>query len=385
MRTTRLAAALTAAVLVPGVSISVAAHDAQTFTVNCTRGQTIAKALELGDARKPLVLIIRGICRENVTITRDRVTLQGDPPRIATVQAVNPQANTITVTATGVNIEGLTVIGGLNGILAFGVSALSVTNSVIQNAAQNGISLGASFGVLVGNTIQYNRGSGVLLTAAQAYVTDSEIAMNAGAGIRLNNNSTLAVSDTTSSANGVYGIHLTGGSDAQISGVTLSGNGTNPGIPVLFKGGASIESATAQFNNATISSNLGRGLIVNNGGSINSFNTAVTGNAAEGVIFYLGAIGNINGGTISTNGGHGLWLGVNSTAQVGNVSIMNNAQHGIVLSLGSKLWTNSVPMTVGGNAWFGLFCNDGESSAANESNFTFLPANGSGSWSCTGY
>jgi hypothetical protein len=379
-----LAAALAAAFFVPGASIAAAEHDAQTFTVNCSRGQTIARALELGDARKPLVLVVRGMCKENVVISRDRVTLQGNPPKVATVQAVNPKAAVIEVRATWVSIEGLTVTGGLSGILAVGVSALEVTNSVIQNAALNGISLGASFGWLEGNKIQNNGRNGLLLTAAQAYVATSEIAMNAESGIRLNSNSTLLVSDTTISANGVYGIRLTGGSDAQISGGTISGNGTNSATSVWFKGGASIESSTAEFNNAGISSNLGRGLIVNNGGSINSFNTAVSANAAEGVIFYVGAIGNINGGTISNNGGNGLWLGVNSTAQVGNVSIMNNAQHGIALSQASKLYDFATPLTVSGNAGWGLYCYDSESSAADLSNITFS-ANGAGSASCTGY
>jgi len=379
-----LAAALAVAVFVPGVFISVSAHDGQTFTVNCSRGQTIAKALELGDARTPLVLTIRGMCKENVVITRDRVTLQGDPPRVATVQAVNPKAHAIEVRATWVSINGLTVTGGLNGIMATGVSALSVTNSVIQNAAQSGVNLGAGFGWLEGNTIQNNGSNGLTLQAAQAYVANGEITTNVGSGILLNNNSTLIVSGTSIGANGASGVYVQR-SDANIMQATITGNGTNLNLIENLRRGVSGLQSTIEIRNSNITNNTGRGIAVEIGSSLDVGSTAVTGNGHEGVFIYGGSSGHLTGGTVSGNNLDGVSVGVNSTAQiVDGATISSNAQNGITVYAGSKLWMFN-PITIGANAHYGLACNDGESSAANVALILFSPANGWGNGSCSGY
>jgi hypothetical protein len=68
------AVALTAIWTLPSASA-----QANTFTVDCNRGQKLANALRQGDFRKPLVINVRGTCREFVTIARDNVTLRGDP------------------------------------------------------------------------------------------------------------------------------------------------------------------------------------------------------------------------------------------------------------------------------------------------------------------
>jgi len=379
-----LAVALAAAVFVPGLSISVAAQDAQTFTVNCSRGQTITKGLELGDARKPLVLIIRGTCNENIRITRDRVTLQGDPPRVATVQAANPNAHSITITATWVRIDGLTVTGGLNGIWTTGVSHLTVTNSVIQNAAQNGIILNNSYGRLVGNTIQNNGSEGLMLQAAQAAVINSEITMNAGSGIRLNGNSTLDVSGGTISANGASGIYSQR-SDANIRGTTITGNGTDLTLIENFRRGVSGLQSTLEIRNSNITSNTGRGIAAELGSTLDVGSTTVTGNGHEGVLIYGGSSGHLTGGTFSGNTLDGVSVGVHSTAQiVDGAMIMNNARNGITLFAGSKLWVLN-PITIGANAQYGLACNDWESSAADVALISFSPPNGWGTGWCSGY
>lgn len=384
MRTTRLAAALAAAIFVPGVLTSVAAQDAQTFTVNCSRGQTISKALELGDARKPLVLVVRGTCNENIRITRDRVTLQGDPPRIATVQAVNPKDHTITVMATWVRIDGFTITGGLNGIWTTGVSHLVVANSAIQNAAQNGISLGTSFGRLVGNMIQNNGSDGLMLQAATAGLINNEISMNAGSGIRLNGNSTLDISGGTISANGASGIYAQR-SDANIRGTTITGNGTDATLIENLRRGVSGLQSTLEIRNSSITNNTGRGIAAEIGSTLDVGSTAVTGNGHEGVLIYGGSSGHLTGGTFSENNLDGVSVGVNSTAQiVDGAMIMNNARNGITLFAGSKLWVFN-PITIGANAQYGLACNDWESSAANVGLISFSPPNGWGTGWCSGY
>ena len=384
MRTTRLAAALAAAVLVPGVSISVSAHDGQTFTVNCSRGQTIAKALELGDARKPLVLIIRGLCKENVVINRDRVTLQGDPPRVATVQAVNPKDHTIAVMATWIRIEGLTVSGGSNGIWTSGASQLVVADSVIQNAGLNGIHLTYSYGRIGRTTIQNNGINGLMLYAAQAAVMNSELSVNAGSGIKLDGNSTLDISGGTISANGASGIYAQR-SDANIRGTHITGNGTDLTLIENLRRGVSGLQSTLEIRDSYIMNNTGRGIAAEIGSTLDVGSTVVRGNGHEGVLIYGGSSGHLTGGTFSGNNLDGVSVGVNSTAQiVDGATIMNNARNGITLFAGSKLWVFNL-ITIGANAQYGLACGDGESSAADVALISFSPSNGWGNGFCSGY
>lgn len=375
-------AAIAAAILACGLPLQGRTQGSQSFIVDCSKGQTISEAIMRGDERKPMVLTVRGSCSEAVTIARDNVTIHGVAG--ASVQAPSANQTTIAVRGTHVFIDGLRITGGAFGIAVVHVLDVVIDNTIIQNAGQAGINLLAGHARISNSTIQNSGTHGVSLSQSTALVNNNQILSNNGNGVYLQQKSAAQGSGNTITDNGIYGIRLTGGSDAIMNGGTISGNGTNPATSVLFKGGVSIESSTAQFNNTSISNNLGRGLIVNNGGSINSFNNVVNGNAAEGVIFYVGAIGNINGGMISNNAGNGLWLGVNSTAQIGNVSVMNNAQHGIALSQASKLYDFATPLTVSGNAWWGLYCYDSESSAADLSNITFS-GNGSGSASCTGY
>src|SRR5882724_2781846 len=57
--------------------------------VDCSMGQSINRALQRGDDdRARAVVIIKGVCTENVVIERDDVTLQGEPG--AAVVAANP-------------------------------------------------------------------------------------------------------------------------------------------------------------------------------------------------------------------------------------------------------------------------------------------------------
>ena len=75
----RRIAIATAAVLAAIWALPSASAQSNTFTVDCNRGQKIATALAQGDFRKPLMTNVRGTCREFVSITRDNVTLRGDP------------------------------------------------------------------------------------------------------------------------------------------------------------------------------------------------------------------------------------------------------------------------------------------------------------------
>jgi hypothetical protein len=110
----RRIATATAGVLAAIWALPGASAQSNIFTVDCNRGQKIATALEAGDFRKPLVINLRGTCREFVSTTRDKVTLRGDPA--AELVAPTQTADLVIIEARGVTLENLTLTGGRYGV-----------------------------------------------------------------------------------------------------------------------------------------------------------------------------------------------------------------------------------------------------------------------------
>jgi hypothetical protein len=152
------AATLIAAGLLPPAS-------AQTLqvAVDCNRGHTITSALRQGDARKPLVVIVRGTCNEHVSITRDDVTLRGQPGTQPTVNGPDSGIDTIVISKDTVNVEDLTVTGGFNGIRLQGPFAAGVRRVLVWNTANNGILIRAGDMELIDSTVENAGGSGLVL------------------------------------------------------------------------------------------------------------------------------------------------------------------------------------------------------------------------------
>ena len=139
MKRMHLATAMALVSLAAVAGPPAAPSQSNTFTVDCNRGQTIARALELGDFRKPVVINVRGTCNEHVSIGRDDVTLRGQPGTGATVNGPSASTDTILILKDAVNIEDLTVTGGYNGIRLQGPSYAGVKNVLVRNTAFNGI------------------------------------------------------------------------------------------------------------------------------------------------------------------------------------------------------------------------------------------------------
>jgi hypothetical protein len=184
-----------AAISLCGLATVTQAAQPQTFTVDCTKGQTISAALDNGDARKPMVLTVQGSCNENVTIARDDVTLQGDPKVGATVNGSSAAA-TIAVLANRVTIDRLGVTGSNNGVLVHGAFNAVIKNSVIQNSAQNGIFVLVGHARITNNTIQYAGSHGVSLQGGNALLSNNVIQYNVVAGVHLQSATVNATSNT---------------------------------------------------------------------------------------------------------------------------------------------------------------------------------------------
>jgi len=356
-----------------------------TLTVDCSKGQTIAHALEQGDARKELVVIVRGTCNENVAINRDKVTLQGDPGTGATVNAPNASANAIAVAGADIGIVGLTVTGGSNGISAIGVPGFGVQGSIIQNAAQYGIRVTSSHANIAGNTIQYSGNHGVFFSAANGRVQNNQIRSNAMAGVHLERLSAVAIGGNTITANGSNGVELLSRSYSDLMNNTIASNGTNPAVR---RNGVFLNFAYADMGGNSITDNPGAGVWADASG-LSSQDQTISGNGGFGMMGYLGSTLVLNPGTIvQNNNGDGVQLHTNSIGQITGATIQFNAWGGIRLMLGSKLLIYGPPAsTVGGNQGYGLECADAESSEWIGYSVDFNPPNtlGAISPSCTGF
>ena len=335
-----------ATLLAASASVAIAGPPPQTntFTVDCAKkGQTISSAIERGDARKPLVVLVRGTCNEHVTISRDDVTLRGQAGGGATVTGPDASLDTILILKDTVNIEDLTVTGGNNGIRLQGPSYAGVTNVLVRNTAGNGILVRAGDIAILNSTVEYAGGSGVMLArGASARIVNSSFRNSHVNGITADSNSTVGVNGGTVSDNEGQGIIVGGGSQGNI-------------------------------NNAEILGNTSHGVVAQAGAVLGVNGAKVKNNGQIGVLGYLGATVVMNSNEITGNGESGVICLNDCTLQVTSDRITGNAHHGIGVQRRSTLidlGPSDAPTDVSGNDWVDLWCGDKESSVDLGSNFT---------------
>ena len=196
------------------------------FTVDCSRGQTIASALKRADLfRSPLVVTVRGTCHEFVTITRANVTLRGDPS--AEIVAPNQQGDLVTVSADRVTLENLTLTGGLTGLHQDHQPTFTAQNVVIQDTSGDGVRVRAGDARLIGCTVQRSGGIGITVLRGGSVVLSggSQVLASAKAGVSASRNSMVSLDNSTIMGSGAQGIVLTESSQGTIlNGSTIAEN-----------------------------------------------------------------------------------------------------------------------------------------------------------------
>ena len=387
------------------------ADPTKTVAVDCGAGDTIAKALTLGDDRKSMLVLVSGICSESVFIDRNDVTLSAASTG-ATVSGPDASTDAITVTASRVTIDGLTVTGGHNGITADGAPGLTVHNVIVQGTGRNGITYarGAS-GMIDGSTVTGNARDGVSIDSASATIINSQITQNGrnginvalGASARIGIDNANNPAGNTIGGNASIGVSIVFGSTAFIAMNQITGNGTSAaaGNPRF---GVSVNSASADIvGGNTISGNGAQGIFVRSSavgiGDTNfGFTTVNTitsnGNSASpgGIFGFQGSSLNIRDAVVSNNSGFGIQLSLRSQVQIASSTIQNNTStgpgtgDGIRLMFGSALLAQAPNGAVTANSGFGLNCTDGESSVISTV-FLGIGTNGLGGISpaCTGF
>jgi len=349
-----------------------------TLTVDCSHGQTVSAALgRLWTIPLPIpvVISIHGSCNEFVTISRDNVTLHGDPS--AAITAPNSGSDLVSVFANGVTLENLTLTGGNYGVRNNHSFGLTINNSVIQGSQSDGVRvIAGETRVIGGSTIQNAGGNGIFAIrgGAVGLAPNTHVLANAGAGIYAVQNAAVTVTGSTISDNGSHGVFLDAASQASISGSTIANNGRDPnqdgnGIHV-YQSQATITSGNNILNNRQ------DGIAVIGGAVATIDNNNVQGNGRHGVDGYLAPAIVMHGNTISGNGfanhdGMGIYCVINCTLQISGATITGNAVTGINMAIGSSLvFQFQEPKTNGtGNGGADLWCGDPSTHVANLGSF----------------
>lgn len=375
----RRVAVVAAVVLASVGTLPAASAQSNTFTVDCNRNQRIVAALAQGDFRVPVVINVRGTCPESVRITRDKVTLRGDPA--AEIVAPTQNVDVVVIEARDVTLQNLTLTGGSFGVRNNQGFSLMVSNCVIQDTRSNGFQGFVGDARIMNTVIRNAGGAGVSLSrgASAGISQNSQIVDNAGPGILADRNATVVVTSSTISGNGSTGVQLQSGSNGSVSGSVIEGNGTDNARP-----GAGIsvsQSQAVMLDWNTIRYNRQDGVIVTAGGSATIDDNTIAENGGHGVNAYLGSLLVLHRNVISDNGDSGVVGYAHSTVQIGGATILDNkGGAGISMMLGSKLMLEAPTTTSQGNVG-ALWCGDPESSV----NDLGLLDPGGDTVSCTGY
>jgi hypothetical protein len=342
------ALALTAIGVLPSASA-----QSNTFTVDCNRGQRIATALEQGDFRKPVVINVRGTCREFVTITRASVTLRGDP--VAEIVAPDNEQDLLTVSADRATLENLTLTGGRTGLHQDHQPSFYANNVVIQDASDLGVRVRVGDARLNNCTVQRSGNIGVhVVRGGTAILGNCQILDSGQAGVSVTQNSFVNINRSTIMRSGAQGVILTQSSGGSIAGGTTIAENEGNGVDVN-------ESQVLVSSGNFITDNGGFG-IGGHSSSIGIDGNTIAGNAGDGVMGYIGTTLVMHGNVIRNNGASGVTSMGNSLVQIGGATIENNGSNGITLAWGAKLILEEPATSVSGNTYFALWCADSESS-----------------------
>jgi Right handed beta helix region len=294
-------------------SIGIAGANSPVKKVTCDKGQTLTEALK--QAKPGDTLQVTGTCHERVTITTDRLTLDGGGSAVLDGGAGGPT-----------EFEGVVTIDGAHGV------------------------------TLTGFTIQNGPGEGILGQRGAAFtVLDTTVQDNAGIGIAVGGGSTAELTDCTMQRN-LFGLDVFAGASTILRGAISINNNLGVGA---FAGGASIleiRGADVQVNNNSA------GIVVLPGGQLTIFafsssmsSTLTADGNGVGIFLLGGQFPVFNSSTIkATNNDTGILA--NNAASIMNASpagsgefVLENNRIGLNFESGAGASFQGGPLTIRNN------------------------------------
>jgi hypothetical protein len=292
--------------------------------VECGRGQTITRALELLQDRKdPITITFEGTCTEAPSITRDDVVLEG--------KGVDP-----------------TIVGKVS---ILGASRVTIQGFTVRNSFESGVDCVRGAGCTIRNVISrdnprrciYIEGSSAELVDTQTYrceigVFNRSAHVQFGGSIVSNENSVAGISASTGGSFVALNANITTNNNTlgfvnQLSSETTFANGsitannnTVHGISLTSQG-VFVHGTI----NVTANNNGGFGLLIVEGSTWSSFvtfnsSTNFNGNGAGGALAASRSQMTLTGAvTVTGNQGFGVWaddsyLSLTNTTATGNVA-----------------------------------------------------------------
>ena len=321
---------LLAAGVRPAVDAVAGAHidkEAQKIFADCSRGQPLGQALR--SARAGDTIVVTGTCSEKVTITVDRLTLDGQGTAIidghATACHLESEA-----------VEGLVEIDAAQGVVLTGLT--------VQNSPVDGIFLRNSAAAIIRDTtVQHNCDDGIHLAQSVATVENAIFQENKENGMNVFNTSAVSVSNGSAAFNnnGLFGVQNQHSVVAVHGGASLQANNNDFMGVAVFAGGRVIAFTGSQLS---INNNVANGMLLLDGGVSAAFATIeVVNNGRQntpdnsGITLVDGAVFSQTGGSLRVE--HNQPIGVvaeNSTMSLRMIDAQAVTIQGLALRFGAR-------------------------------------------------
>jgi parallel beta-helix repeat protein len=252
---------------------------AETRSVNCAAGETIAAALKTlkpGDT-----LRVSGTCVENIEITEqlDGITLDGQGT--ATIRGSDSSRDTIRLVGVrGGTIQGFRITGGRDGLQTRWVTGLVlIQNNTIEQTGRNGIQLTrSSYAHIANNAVRNNPRNGIEVQDSRTRIGGSldeppqsapnTIEGNGGHGIVVSRGSVARINGNTIRNSGQHGIFVEKMSQADVASNVIEGSAQDGILATQNSGvnlGADTGSGFEQSPNTTAVPNGQYGIEITDG------------------------------------------------------------------------------------------------------------------------
>jgi hypothetical protein len=324
--------------LLPAV-VTFAYSASETKGVNCSIPRSLADVV--AKAQPGDTIRINGTCYETVTITTDRITLDGQGSGVLDGGGAKPGsfAGVIVIDgARGVGIRGLTLQHGSNGVVSKGGASFDLSESVLQNNAVSGIQIEAGSSAELTNVTLDHNGSGMNVLGASAVILKGTVVSNDNSG------------------NGMF---IGGASLLELRGaaVQTNHNGLNGIVidgahAIVFGFPESQGSSLVANNNGNAGIGIPNGILEDAGSGPNMFSAAHNG--SFGIFLPLGGTidspFNASRFFVSDNP-IGAYFGLGSKAIIhGGVTIQNNKVTGLLADAAGTINVNAAPVPIPPNA-----------------------------------
>lgn len=325
-----------------------------TLTVNNSTGQsadfTSIQAAINHASPGDTILIFPGIYKENIDVYVTNLTLISESPNNGDtiVKAASSLDDVFYITANGVTIQGLNIMGPVNspnaGIHLNGVKYCNIENNQLSNAYSDTIlnPFGGSDSLTLNNS-NSDVGLGIRLDSSSSNTIGNNTAFGNSISIFLRNSTRNTLINNSASGSN-YGIWVDSSSNNTLNGNNLSNN----------KIGAYLKISSGNvLNNNMVSDNTGSGInLWDSAENILSNSTASKNNIS--IVLHNSSGNLLNNNTISDND-YGLWLYSSSNNNQLNSNIASNNRVSIYVKASSgNILTGNIALNSTGsgiNVW----------------------------------